>query len=170
MPAPLLQLALFPHIINLVHSAATVPGVSMLLPPPPRPLLPLFILIWLSFFSCSHAARSSYESLYSGSGHVIQTDNGNPPYSVSGRFVVAMRRSYFNVAGGLMPCIASLPLLLQRAVVRARLITCGSAGMRGVHGQRYIPGHVRIIVRDRRGRRHKVFFGVLLSVELFAFF
>jgi hypothetical protein len=119
------------RIINLVHSAATVPGVSMLLPPPPRPLLPLFILIWLSLSSCSHAARSSYESLYSGSGHVIQTDNGNPPYSVSGRFVVAMRRSYFNVAGGLMPCIASLPLLLQLVSSRVAALGCAACTGRG---------------------------------------
>ena len=57
-------------------------------------------LLWLSVLSCTQAARSSYESLYSGSGHMLQTDSGNPPYSVAGRFVISMRRSFFNVAGG----------------------------------------------------------------------
>jgi hypothetical protein len=57
------------------------------------------MLSWLFFFSDSRAARSSYESLYSGSGYMIQTDSGNAPYTVAGRFVVSMRRSFFNVAG-----------------------------------------------------------------------
>jgi hypothetical protein len=66
------------------------------------PFLSLFIVTWPFMLSCSQAARSSYESLYSGSGYMIQTDSGSPPYVVTGRFVISMRRSYFNVAGALL--------------------------------------------------------------------
>jgi hypothetical protein len=112
-----------------------------------RPAPSLSYLIWLSLLSCSQAARSSYESLYSGSGYMIQTDSGSPPYSVTGRFVVSMRRSYFNVAGSL----SSLRPLLCHV-----LLTPCSSRLCGLHWQRYIPGYVRIIVRDGRGRCHKV--------------
>ena len=61
------------------------------------------LLLWLFLSPSVQTARNSYESLYSGSGYALQTDSGNPPYSVAGRFVVSMRRSYFNVAGERTP-------------------------------------------------------------------
>jgi hypothetical protein len=90
------------------------------------------LLLWLSLSPFVYAARNSFESLYSGSGYALQTDSGSPPYSVAGRFVVSMRRSYFNVAGeniyfiGLSAIITSslrliMLFILQRWAVRSAL-------------------------------------------------
>ena len=86
------------HTSSLILSFSSVTLLSF--PMCARRFLSRVALLWLAVCSCTQAARSSYESLYSGSGYMLQTDTGNPPYSVAGRFVVGMRRSFFNVAGG----------------------------------------------------------------------
>ena len=84
------------------------------------------LLLWLSLSPSVRTARNSYESLYSGSGYALQTDSGNPPYSVAGRFVVSMRRSYFNVAGErsfaiVAFCVRLTQRVLQRWAVQIAL-------------------------------------------------